>query len=117
MVSPILLLVQKGKTNETNLINGPFTPPEVTEHAAIKSTSEPRQHTSTDLKTIFADDLLIWGKEEKQTQEKLHQQTLIIKKHVLEMYRLSAMKIQRNPYTTIRTKVNATRIQTADVFT
>jgi hypothetical protein len=85
MVSPILPLMQKSKTNETNLINEPFTPPELTEYAAIKSANEPRKHKSTDVRTIFADDVLIWRKEEKQTQEKLHLQNLIIKKYVLDV--------------------------------
>jgi hypothetical protein len=77
--------MQKGKINKP--------PPNLTEHAKIKFAIEARENKSPDMKTIFVADLLIWGKDRKQTQEKLNQFNLIIKKYGLKMDKMMTMRM------------------------
>jgi hypothetical protein len=67
---------------------------------------------------ISAEDVLIWGKDKKEIEEKLNQWNLIIKECGLRMNmdKTATMIISRNLDTNVRIKVNDTTVKEVDKF-
>jgi uncharacterized protein YdeI (BOF family) len=70
------------------------------------------------LTLIFADNMLIFGKYEKEIEEKLNQWNFIIKEYGLRMNmdKTVTIRISKNLHASIRIRVNGTLVKKVDRF-